>query len=287
MTATKAQQCEVCTGEEQIAYLTKGEYPFLQCTGCGHISVQLDISDAELVEVHDSHFFSDRAYVDYIKDRQVLQKNFSRFIITLRQYCPAGLLLEVGCAYGFFLELARQHWHVQGVDINEEATTFARKQLGLDVTCGDLLDLPIGGETHDIVTMWDTIEHLRYPAAYVSKISTILKPGGILALTTGDVGSLVARVRGRRWRLHYPPLHLHYFSRRTLAQLLGRFGLEIVEYRAVGFYRSLDVMLYRIFFDKKPLASRNIYLAATKMGLTTRTMYLNLFDIMLVIAKKF
>ncbi len=207
--------CEVCTNEGQESIFSKKGYEFLRCLRCGHISVQLDISDAELVRMYESCFFSEGAYADYVKDKEVLQKNFSRFIAILRQYSPGGLLFEVGCAYGFFLELARQHWQVGGVDINRISTSFARERLGLDVMYGNLLDLPIKDETYDVVAMWDTIEHLRNPADYVSKISMILKPGGILALTTGDVGSLVARVRGRQWRLYHPPFHLHYFSRRS------------------------------------------------------------------------
>lgn len=280
------KRCEVCTGDGREGVFSKYGYEFLRCVECGHISVQLDVPNVVLYETYERHFFSDGAYVDYVKDKEVLQKNFSRFIGILRQYSPAGLLLEVGCAYGFFLELARQHWQVQGVDINREATSFAREQLGLDVVCGDLLDLPMRDDTYDVVAMWDTIEHMRNPSDYVAKVARILKPGGILALTTGDIGSFIATVRGKRWRLYYPPFHLHYFSRRTIARLLGRFGLKVVKNSAVGFYRSIDMMLYRMFFDRKPPISRSIYLVTKRAGLARQALYVNLFDIMLVIAKK-
>lgn len=279
-------RCEVCKDEGHKTLFSKRGYEFVRCLSCGHVYVHLDISDERLYQWYAQDFYSDGAYVDYVGDRAILEKNFRRFIALLREYSAGGLLFEIGCAYGFFLELARQHWQVRGVDINAEAVSYARERLGLNVTCGDFLDLVQENGACDVVTMWDTIEHLRSPSDYVSKISRILRSGGILALTTGDVGSLVARVRGRRWRLYYPPFHLHYFSRRTITRLLERYGLRVVEIRAVGFYRSLDLMLYRVFFHEKPRISRVVYLLAKQAGLTERDVYLNLFDIMLVIARK-
>ena len=60
--------------------------------------------------------------------------------------------------------------------------------------------------------MWDTIEHLKRPDLFVQKAAADLRPGGLIALTTGDIGSLNARLRGARWRMIHPPTHLHYFS---------------------------------------------------------------------------
>jgi SAM-dependent methyltransferase len=245
------------------------------------------MDEQQLAQCYTHEFFSGGSYADYVADKPVLQRNFSRFIGVIRPHAPHGRLFEIGCAYGFFLELAQRYWDVEGVDISQEATTYARREIGLHVTCGDFLELPLEADAYDLVVMWDTIEHLCDPAAHLAKIRHILKPGGVLALTTGDVGSLAARIQGRGWRLYYPPHHLHYFSRRTLRSLLARQGLEMVTLQAVGFYRSFEMMLNRLLFDRKPVWLQRLYRAARRLRLAgRRAVYLNLFDIMLVIARK-
>ena len=131
--------------------------------------------------------------------------------------------------------------------------------------------------TYDVVVMGDTIEHLRRPRAYVEKAAAILKPGRILALTTGDVGSLVARVRGRHGRLYHPPFHLHDFSSETIARLLQRCRLEVVEIGAVGFFRSLDTMLFRL--SRESPIQRALYGMVKKIRITRVLVYPNLYDI--------
>lgn len=280
--------CEVCDGTGRSALFAKAGYRFVRCTACGHVSVASTLTDAELAHKYETAFFSGGAYADYARDRQTLQRNFARFIDLLRPHCPGpgGPLFEVGTAYGFFLQLAGRYWRVSGVDISAPATSFAREALGLDVTCGDFLRLPLAPRAYDVVVMWDTIEHLRRPKAYVEKASEILKPGGILALTTGDVGSLVARVRGRSWRLYHPPFHLHYFSRDTITRLLQRCGLEVVEIRAVGFFRSVDTMLFRLSHDRASTIHRVLYRIVKGTRIARVPVYLNLYDIMFVVARR-
>jgi hypothetical protein len=96
----------------------------------------------------------------------------------------------------------------------------------------------------------------------------------------------MARVRGRRWRLYDPPFHIHYFSRQGIRELLGAHGLQVERDRSVGFSRSVNTMLHRVCSYKKPKAAQAVYHAAKQLGLTRYSVYLNLFDIMLVVARK-
>ena len=72
--------------------------------------------------------------------------------------------------------------------------------------------------------MWDVIEHLPDPRRTVEAAWERLRPGGLLALSTGDVGSMAARLHGRDWSLMTPPWHQFYFSRKTMraAAQIGR-----------------------------------------------------------------
>ncbi len=261
-------------------------YAIGRCSACRHVYVPFAGSDADLQRAYEQQFFRDGAYHDYLADREIAAKNFRRFAEIVRRHSPRGRLLEVGCAYGFFLDIARDWWTVTGIDIHAPGITHARDRLGADAVHGDFLDFNAPDASFDAVVMWDTIEHLRRPSAYIAKIAATLKPGGIVALTTGDVGSLVARLRGRRWRLYDPPFHLQYFTRETMTRLLAQHGLQIVELRTVGYDRSLHFMLHRLFrYGRGPASTRVFDLSSRLVGAAS-SFYLNVFDIMMVVARK-
>ena len=77
-------------------------------------------------------------------DRAIIQKNFRLRLATLERFLDPARhrrLLEVGCAYGFFLDLARGRFETAtGIDITEDGVRYARETLGLDAVQGDLLD---------------------------------------------------------------------------------------------------------------------------------------------------
>ena len=91
----------------------------------------------------------------------------------------------------------------------------------------------------DVVCLWDTIEHLLDPRAYLERAHDVLADKGYLFLTTGDIGSAMARMRGASWRMIHPPSHLNYFSRETMTRLLDRVGFDVVSIRSVGTHRDV------------------------------------------------
>ncbi len=123
----------------------------------------------------------------------------------------------MGCAYGFFLQEAKPFFEVAGIELAEDAAAHAR-QSGLNVLTGvaDEASLARLGAM-DVIVLLDVIEHLPSPRDTLALCARHLNPGGIIVITTGDFGSLSARLAGARWRLMTPPQHLWFFSRREHA----------------------------------------------------------------------
>jgi len=237
---------------------------------------------------NNSNYFFGYEYMDYLKEKTALQRNFLDRIKDLRKFFPGrGKLFEIGSAYGFFLELAQKYWQVKGIDLSADAYAYARKVLGVEVMCGDFLSCDIEDD-YDIFCMWDTIEHLKYPHLYIQKISTHVKPNGLLCITTGDIQSLVARLQREKWRQIHPPTHLFYFSKRSIAFLINRFGFEIVHLSKCVNYRNLDAMLYGLLVLRNRKEWKNkLYQTIRRVGLLQKVdLKLNLYDIMFVIARK-
>ena len=137
-------------------------------------------------------------------------------------------LLDIGCGTGVFLDEARRlGWKASGIEVSEYAAGEARRR-NLPVRCSPSEALQLEPASLDCVTLWDVIEHLADPVAALCQVGQALRIGGILALSTGDITSLCARLSGRRWHLFNLPEHLFFFSPRCLHLLLARAGCRVV-----------------------------------------------------------
>ena len=260
----------------------------LRCAACGHGWADLELSPAEQAALYGREYFFGDEYRDYPGDKKALQKGFRRRLAVLEKLLGPERrphLLEVGSAYGFFLELARPLFDTAtGVDVSGEAVRYAREELGLDVRHGDLLDQDFGTRRFDLVCLWDTIEHLSRPDLVVARIAALTDPGAFVAVTTGDLSSLNARLAGKRWRLIHPPTHLHYFTRASLLRLLDRCGFEAVHDRSCAVHRSVDSMAHGLFVLR--WKTPRLYGLVRRLGLAGIDVPLDLGDIRYVVARR-
>jgi SAM-dependent methyltransferase len=279
------EKCIICEHTE-----TETLYPGIKrCRECGHVFSGENVAGKELPEIYGKDYFFGGEYSDYLADRKIAQDNFGLRLKVLRKFIDPARhkrLLEVGCAYGFFLDVARRHFDtVKGVDVTRDGVKHARESLGLDAVAGDFLAHDFGAQKFDVVCLWDTIEHLSDPASCLAKISDELtEKGSLVAITTGDVGSLNARMKKDKWRIMNAPTHVHYFSRKTLTRLLEKNGYEVIYGGYCGFYRSFDMALHRISLANP--GGRWLYEMFRQSAFAGARFYLNLYDIMYIIARK-
>jgi 2-polyprenyl-3-methyl-5-hydroxy-6-metoxy-1,4-benzoquinol methylase len=276
------RECTVCGGAKFEAHF-KG---LIRCQKCLHVFADLSISDADLSEIYSKSYFFGEEYANYTADEPALRKNFDHRLQLLNRYTNPSIhkkLLEIGCAYGFFLDEARRFYQdCLGIDINSDGIRYAKETFQLNVEHINFLDLELPKAVY-VGCMWDTIEHLKDPHLYIEHFAQAAEPGSLLAITTGNIDSLVARLRKEKWRLIHPPSHIHYFSMRTLGHLLQRYGFEVVHASHVGFQRSMDMVLYRILVLNA--GKKGLYDLIPQV-LKRRFFYLNLFDIMYVVARR-
>src|SRR5262245_59360634 len=146
----------------------------------------------------DDYFSGQHAdgYGDYVGSEPVLRREFSHTVEVIRRYRPSGRLIELGCAYGFFLQEAKRFFDVVGIELAAEAAAHARRS-GLDVVTGVADAATLQKLTpFDVVVLLDVIEHLPDPRGTLELVTHHLNPGGIIALTTSYFASLYARLAG-------------------------------------------------------------------------------------------
>ncbi len=273
--------CELC----HYAGRVSPYYParqIVKCPSCGLIYYDEEVAAETL---YTQTYFEGGEYFDYLADKEILQHNFRQRIKRLRQLKPSGRLLELGSAYGFFLELAQKYWSVEGVDVTSAGVEYTRQTFGIKARLADFLTLPDDPGSYDVICLWDTVEHLAHPVRYIEKAAQWLQPGGILALTTGDIESWPARLQKEHWRLIHPPTHLFYFSPNTLTRAAQQAGLEVISVSHVGYSRSYRAMLHGLLLLKSARL-KGLYRLLTLDNRIDFPIYLNLYDIMQFIARK-
>lgn len=257
----------------------------LRCQNCSLIVAKEAYEYVNAGALYNRDYFFGFEYRDYIAEEERFTRGFEARLKVIRKLKPSGKLLEIGCAYGFFLKAASRYFDTSGIDISEDATTYARQTLKASVVCADFLKHSFSKGSYDIVCMWDTIEHLKRPDLYLGKIAKLLRPGGLLCLTTGNIDQFVPRIQREKWRLIHPPTHLYYFSFKSLEKLLGNYGLTVISETYPGSWRSVLHILHGLGM-KSPFFAKLEKKLRRFSFLRSLSLYYNVFDIMFIMARR-
>jgi 2-polyprenyl-3-methyl-5-hydroxy-6-metoxy-1,4-benzoquinol methylase len=153
-------------------------------------------------------------------------------------------LLDVGCGEGFFLyNASRAGFVTKGVELSRDAAEYARREFGLDVDAKPFEELSFPDNCFDVITLWQVLEHVPYPLVMLTEAHRMLKPGGLLALSTPDIRGMPARILGRRW-WNIRMLHINQFTTRTLTAVLQRTGFHDIS--SVSYKESISLLMLLI-----------------------------------------
>jgi SAM-dependent methyltransferase len=263
-------RCDTCAAEGAYLWELKGHH-FYKCRQCG--LRYINVNENDIANLYEYDYYK-TLYPDYESDRNIHRLNSDIILSEIDRYFETGRLLEIGSAFGFFLSRAAQRgWNTTGYEVSEYACRIAHDKYRCNVINSDFLTASINNNSFDMCCLLDTIEHLLHPSLFIDKISRILRPGGGIIITTGDIKSLTAKLFGKKWRLMTPPYHIHYFSPKSLTVLLEKYGFTVISIRHRIKYQNLGSMLQYFFSLSK---SRIVRLPVpTYLG-----------DVMTVIARK-
>lgn len=237
--------CPACKGKETSKKFSKDGFNYFQCQNCAVYFYPVEGSLQK--ELYSKDYFqgSERGYKNYTAREKAIKKNAQRKISNLLSFKPKGSqLLEIGCAYGFFLKHARQYFNVTGIELSPHAAGVAQKNLGLPVINSDLLDANLQDDFFDIIVLWDTLEHIDKTYGTFKKINQIAKSEALLAFSTPDTSSLLARIQGKSWRHFDPPYHPNLFNKRGLEILLNNNGFRIIKTEKEGGWFQLSYLAH-------------------------------------------
>jgi SAM-dependent methyltransferase len=241
-------RCPICGGDSGRWAAEHNGLSIARCADCGHGYIW-PVPDPEFLEgiySRDDYYEGSRGSVgfsDYRSEEPARRRMFERHLDRLAALgAMSGRVLDVGCATGDFLKVARvRGWEVLGVDPSSARRDV--EEAGIELVGTTVHDARVQPESLDLVTFWDVLEHVADPVGDLAAAARLLRPGGMLALSVPDSDNLVARISGRRW-FGYKTAgeHLQFFTPDSLGRAFARAGLRLAVRRPAGWSCTLSFL---------------------------------------------
>jgi SAM-dependent methyltransferase len=222
-------KCPVC-GDSVRDLFEKHSLMIRECLNCRHqFYVPPDV-ESHVTSVYGDDYFqgSSAGYTDYLGEEKAQRLSAKYYVRQIARFRQPGRSLDVGAACGFFVkEFLDAGWQASGLEPNGTMRMTARQRYGLELFEGQIKELP-QGEAYDLVTMIQVVSHLIDPVDSIKEIRSRLSAKGLFLVETWDRRSLAAMASGRGWHEYNPPSVLHWFSRRSLREVVESQGFRLL-----------------------------------------------------------
>jgi 2-polyprenyl-3-methyl-5-hydroxy-6-metoxy-1,4-benzoquinol methylase len=282
--------CDICGADNPRPVLESPQLdgPLVQCRNCGFryvgqrrsqltfgASAATAADVAGRVQAANIHIRNLR-----LEEEQRLAVLNARWRLDLiREFRSSGRLLEVGCARGDFLRVARESFDVSGVEPNPGLADCAVEVAPI---YRDVIET-LPWRDFDVIASFHVIEHVDSPKRFVAAMAERLKPGGLLVLETPDIESMPFRILKAKWR-QFIPEHYFFFDPSTMTRLLSESGFKVEKIVRVGKHASAAFILNRLSRYFRVL--RHAEDLAARAGISSLTFRVDPHDIMLVFARR-
>lgn len=241
--------CPLCQGrvrtltENLVGYRDDLRFTVVECISCGLSRALPAAADSVLYQWIYDHADRVPGYARYdAYRRQVKSETRPLDYLTSREdaywacaeylqaYCSRvsrkPRILEVGCGAGYFTYALRQAgYNTTGCDISTSAVLKARDTFGPFYEVMDIQSSSLCGTVrYDVLVMLELIEHVENPVEFLRSAQRLLSPTGEMFLTTPNKGAFG---RSGLWDTDLPPIHLYWFTARSLDVLATHLGCEV------------------------------------------------------------
>jgi ubiquinone/menaquinone biosynthesis C-methylase UbiE len=173
-----------------------------------------------------------------------IDRKFARICALVREHLPCEAFLDAGCGDGRYLAALAEELPERraGFDLSERILETARQRVAADFRQGNLEAIPFADDEFDVVLCSQVIEHVLDADAAVAELARVLRPNGILIISTDNARNYVTRtinaprtaavrvlgLRGARGRIESPAVAYTHRAFRALLER-GGFAVEAVE----------------------------------------------------------
>jgi SAM-dependent methyltransferase len=183
-------------------------------------------------QIYDDRYYAGRGadpLVDYLFELESPQntirvyewRGITRLVAQLLGGLDGVRWLDFGAGNGGLVRYARDHSPADAVGFEEGSIAARARERGIPIR-STLADEPAG--RFDVITAIEVLEHTLDPLAELRRIRTLLRPGGLLVLTTGNAAPFANRLT--RWPYVIPEIHVSFFEPGTLRRALAASGFD-------------------------------------------------------------
>jgi 2-polyprenyl-3-methyl-5-hydroxy-6-metoxy-1,4-benzoquinol methylase len=264
------RECPLCGGAKGRVIKRFPKRTYRVCPKCG--IVYMDRLDEPPVEYAEDYFFDfyksqyGRTYIedfDNLKAMARVRLGHIQSILAAGkagQETLPGKILDIGCAYGPFLQAAKEAGASMpvGFDPAESAVRYLKEQLGIFALRGFFpQDCRVGSaatsfweaEYFDAVTMWYVIEHFTDLREALETAHVLLKKGGVFAFSTPSGGGISGRKNRGTFLEKSPADHWTVWDPRLVKRQLAQAGFEVKKIVVTG-HHSERFPRWTQFFGK-------------------------------------
>ncbi|MEZ4866403.1 MAG: class I SAM-dependent methyltransferase [Caldilineaceae bacterium] len=265
-------RCSLCDHDQAELLFAKQEnvgqagptFTLWRCQQCGLVTLRPQPPDlVALYPANYEPYWLPNAEVNQCWQRWQQRRHFATRANLVAQACSqGGYVLDIGCGTGGFLHALCESSCFQGigVDISHYALQVAQRQQ-IQGVCANARDCCLAPASFDIVTLWEVIEHIPEPLAALADIRRLLRPGGIMLLSTPNSQSWQAHLWRQYWQGWESPRHLQIFSWATVERLLDATGFQLT--------RRLTLPVERYYAVESVATWLRAQLGTLDAGLTT------------------
>ena len=226
--------CRICGGQSVDAGEVTSEYShrryrLRRCPSCRFAFVANPWLDMEAI--YDEAYYRGRgadSLVDYVTEAEHPETTVRLYewrgilarVASLVTVSAATSWLDFGCGAGGLVQFLRGAGVPGAVGFEPGWASTWLEERSIPVVSERQLDQSSG--RFDVVTAIEVIEHAVDPVAELRRIRAVLRPGGLLFLTTGNAAPF--RHRLTSWRYVTPDVHISFFEPETLAGALRSAG---------------------------------------------------------------
>jgi 2-polyprenyl-3-methyl-5-hydroxy-6-metoxy-1,4-benzoquinol methylase/spore coat polysaccharide biosynthesis predicted glycosyltransferase SpsG len=242
-----SRDCPSCGCSERRALYRDPAKSYFRCGGCGTVYM-LRFSPGREKPYKEAYFFEEyrRQYGrTYLEDWPALTALAEPRLEIIEDIALSSVgrskglsLLDVGCAYGPYLAAAKARGQeAYGLDASEEAASYVRRELGIPAAAGDFLDPTAAsafGGPFDALSMWYVVEHFERLDKALRNAAALVRPGGILALSTPSMEGASGRFDRRGFFARSPEDHFTVWEPSRARAILKAYGFRVERIRITG-----------------------------------------------------
>jgi len=234
-----SRKCQSCGSVDNTFYLksadyffTKEEFNIVKCNQCGLMftnPVPGKESIASYYESPDylSHKAADKSLTAKIY-RSVRTINIKKKYHLIQKFKTQGKVLEIGTGTGELLKyFHKKNWKTIGIEPNEYAREFARKNYGLEIYDENRLN-ELESKSFDVIMLWHVLEHVYELQNRMKQIKKLIKENGFIFIAVPNIDSPDFQKYGKYWAGLDLPRHLYHFNENGIRKLFYNNSLKLI-----------------------------------------------------------